>query len=111
MSRRTGRSHKRKSKRRTKSLPPGLEKVNLHAAGIDVAGGLHAVAVPPGASSDGEDVKEFEAFTRDLHEIAKWLKDCDVATVAMESTGVYWIPLYELLESEASRCTWWIPEG
>jgi transposase len=99
MSRRTGRSHKRKRKRRTNSLAPGLEKVNLNAAGIDVASGMHAVAVPPGSSPDGDDVKEFEAFTADLHTIATWLKACGVTTVAMESTGVYWIPLFELLES------------
>ena len=99
MSRRTGRSHKRKSKRRINSLPPGLEKVNLSAAGIDVASGMHAVAVPPGSSPDGEDVKEFEAFTSDLYLIASWMKECGVTTVAMESTGVYWIPLYEVLES------------
>ena len=74
MSRRTGRSRKRTSKRRKASLPPGLEKVNLHAAGIDVASGIHDLAVPPGSSPDGEDVKEFGAFTRDLQEIAKWLK-------------------------------------
>jgi transposase len=60
---------------------------------------MHAVAVPPGSSPDGEDVKEFEAYTRDLHAIADWLEQCAVTTVAMESTGVYWIPLYELLES------------
>lgn len=81
------------------SLPAGLEKVNLNACGIDVAAGMHAVAVPPGSSPDGEDVKEFEAYTRDLHAIADWLAACDVRTVAMESTGVYWVVLYELLES------------
>ena len=99
MSRRTGRSHKKKRKRRIKSLPPGLEKVNLNAAGIDVASGMHAVAVPVGSSPDGEDVREFEAFTSDLYKIALWLKECSVTTVAMESTGVYWIPLFEILES------------
>ena len=100
MSRRTGRSRKRRTKRRTRSLPPGLEKVNLNAAGIDVASGIHAVAVPSGASPDGEDVHVFEAYTRDLHALAGWLSECGVTTVAMESTGVYWIPLYELLESQ-----------
>ena len=99
MSRSTGRSQKRKTKRRKPILPPALEKVNLHAAGIDVASGLHAVAVPPGCSPDGEDVKEFEGFTSDLYAIALWLKQCGVETVAMESTGVYWIPLFEILES------------
>ena len=99
MSRSTGRSHKRKQKRRNRSLPRGFEKVNLSAAGIDVASGIHAVAVPPGSSPDGQDVKEFDAFTRDLYAIASWLKECGVTTVAMESTGVFWIPLFEVLES------------
>lgn len=99
MSRRASRSRKHGTKRQVPSLPPGLERVNLHAAGIDVGGGMHAVAVPTGSSRDGGDVKEFEAFTEDLHAIADWLEECDVRTVAMESTGVYWIPLYELLES------------
>jgi transposase len=45
-------------------------------------------------------VREFSSFTEDLHRIADWLSSCGVDTVAMESTGVYWIPLYEVLESK-----------
>lgn len=55
------------------------------------------MAVPP--DLDGEPVREFSSFTGDLHRLADWLAACEVDTVAMESTGVYWIPLFELLES------------
>lgn len=73
-----------------------LEQINHHAAGIDVGAESHYVAVPP--ESVAESVREFGAFTGDLHALADWLEQCQVTTVAMESTGVYWIPLYELLE-------------
>ena len=73
---------------------------NPHAAGIDIGSSLHAVAVPPGSDREGRDVREFGAFTIDLLELAAWLRACGVTTVAMESTGVYWIPLYELLEEQ-----------
>jgi transposase len=71
--------------------------VNRNAAGIDLAATVHYVAVPPGRDPEG-DVRCFETFTADLAAIADWLTRCGVDTVAMESTGVYWIPLYELLE-------------
>jgi len=71
--------------------------VNLHAAGIDVGAAHHFVAVPEGCDPDGRDVREFGAFTTDLQALAAWLTTCGVETVAMESTGVYWIPLFELL--------------
>ncbi|MGH8716849.1 MAG: IS110 family transposase [Burkholderiales bacterium] len=73
-----------------------LEQINLHAAGIDIGGDQHWVAVPP--SSSDPDARKFGAFTKDLYEIANWLQACEVETVAMESTGVYWIPLFEVLE-------------
>ncbi|MBS0032478.1 IS110 family transposase [Chitinophaga sp. 22321] len=69
--------------------------LNSNAAGIDIGGSLHAVAVPIGR--DDESVRTFGAMTCDLHEIANWLKKCNVDTVAMESTGVYWKPLFALL--------------
>jgi len=69
--------------------------VNPDAAGIDVAATMHTVAVRPGA--DKANVKEFGAFTEDLYQIAAWLKECQVTTVAMESTGVYWKQLYLVL--------------
>ena len=83
---------------RKTSLPAGLERVNLHAAGIDVGATEHVVAVPPGSDREGQDVRSFGAFTCELVALADWLEACGVSTVAMESTGVYWIPLYEVLE-------------
>lgn len=68
-----------------------------NAAGIDIGSTSHYVAVPP--DRDDQSVREFPAFTADLNELADWLKACRVDIVAMESTGVFWIPLFELLES------------
>ena len=68
-----------------------------NAAGIDIGSASHFVAVPP--DRDDDPVREFPSFTVDLNALADWLKACGVETVAMESTGVYWIPLFELLES------------
>ena len=75
-----------------------LNVINPDAAGIDVHSDMHMVCVP--ADRDANPVRQFGANTADLHEIAAWLKKCRIKTVAMESTGVYWIPLFELLESE-----------
>jgi transposase len=74
-----------------------LQVTNPDAAGIDVGAGEHWVAVP--ADRDAEPVRRFGTCTADLEAIAEWLQSCGVTTVAMESTGVYWIPLYELLEA------------
>lgn len=74
-----------------------LEVLHPDAAGIDVGGTAHYVAVPNEAAV--ESVRQFGVYTRELHALADWLKACGVKIVAMESTGVYWIPLYELLES------------
>ena len=82
--------------RRLQSDDPGLEVVHPHAAGIDVGNGAHYVAVRP--DRDPEPVRRFECFTADLHRLADWLRSCKVKTVAMQSTGVYWIPIYEILE-------------
>ena len=73
-----------------------LPQVNANAAGIDVGAASHFVAVP--ADRDPEPVREFAAFTGDLYRLAEWLRACGVETVAMESTGVYWIPLFQVLE-------------
>jgi transposase len=78
------------------ALPPQLAAVNLHAAGIDVGAEAHYVAVPP--SDDPQPVRRFGAYTVDLESLADWLAACGITTVALESTGVYWIPLFELLE-------------
>ena len=74
----------------------GLSPMNPNAAGIDVGAESHFVAVPP--DRDERPVQEYEAFTSDLYKLANWLKACQVETVAMESTGVYWIPLFQVLE-------------
>jgi len=74
-----------------------LESINLNAAGIDIGSRSHFVAVP--SDCDAHPVQEFLSFTPDLERLADWLKQCGITTVAMESTGVYWIPLFELLES------------
>jgi transposase len=92
---------KRKSKAKSKNfkvpkLPQHLQHMNLNAAGIDIGSERHMVAVPEGR--DTVSVREFGTFTTDLEALASWLKQCGVTTVAMESTGVYWIPLFELLE-------------
>jgi transposase len=89
-----------------------LKTLHPHAAGIDVGAAELWVAVPPGAvpppapavpappGSLPPNVRRFGAFTADLQALAAWLRRCGVITVAMESTGVYWVPLYDLLESE-----------
>ncbi|MHB1670314.1 IS110 family RNA-guided transposase [Thiomonas sp.] len=73
-----------------------VDEVYPHAAGIDVGGSSHWVAVSTDAAEDS--VREFGAMTDDLHAMADWLPQCGVDTVALESTGVYWIPVYEVLE-------------
>ena len=85
---------KRKRRKREKQM---LERINLNAAGIDIGATQHWVAVPE--DRDDEPVQHFGSHTGDLHRLADWLSACDVDTVAMESTGVYWIPLYEILEA------------
>jgi hypothetical protein len=74
-----------------------LQVVNPHAAGIDVGSKFHIVAVCP--EYDPNPVRKFNSFTTDLHRLADWLKAVGVTTIAMESTGVYWIPVFEILES------------
>lgn len=72
-----------------------LEVVHPNAAGIDIGNAAHYVAVPP--DRDPEPVRRFECFTQDLHALADWLGQCGIVTVAMQSTGVYWLPVYEIL--------------
>lgn len=76
---------------------PGFTLAHPDCAGIDVGSEQHFVAVPP--DRDALPVREFKSFTDDLGRMADWLKSCGIVTVVMESTGVYWIALYELLES------------
>lgn len=81
---------------RVKGKQAALPIVHEHAAGIDIGSRFHVVAVPPDAS-DGP-VQSFQAFTTDLDRMADWLVRVGVTTVAMESTGVYWVPVFETLE-------------
>jgi hypothetical protein len=83
--------------RRLRSEDSGLQVIHPNAAGIDVGNSTHYVAVRP--DKDAEPVRRFACFTADLHRLADWLHRCGVETVAMQSTGVYWIPLYEILEA------------
>lgn len=73
-----------------------LEQIQPDAAGIDVGASELYVCVPLGR--DEQQIKSFSTFTVDLHHLADWLKSCRIKTVAMESTGIYWIPLYDILE-------------
>ena len=72
-----------------------LKAINPDAAGIDIGSEFHYVCVPDGR--DEQIVKKFGCFTSELNKLADWLKSCKVKTIAMESTGVYWIPLFEIL--------------
>ena len=83
----------RKGKRRCDQLPV----LHPDAAGIDVGANELFVAVP--ADRDADPVRSFETFTQDLNALADWLQRCGVRSVAMESTSVYWIPVYQILES------------
>jgi len=77
--------------------PSVLERINPNVAGIDCGSAEHFVAVPP--DRDPTPVRSFPTFTSDLHRLADWLIACRVTSVAMEATGVYWIPIYEILEA------------
>ncbi len=68
-----------------------LKQINLNAAGLDIGAAEIWVCVPEGR--DEISVQVFETFTVELHRLADWLETCGVETVAMESTGVYWIPI------------------
>ena len=70
--------------------------INPNAAGIDIGSQFHVVAVPP--DRDARPVRTFKTFTGDLHELVDWLESIGIDTVAMESTGVYWLPLFEILQ-------------
>lgn len=74
-----------------------LPVLHPNTAGIDIGSKSHYVAVP--ADRDQQPVREFATFTGDLQKMADWLEKCNIKTVIMESTGVYWIPSFELLES------------
>ena len=76
---------------------PTMSVIHHNAAGIDIGSQFHVVAVPPDRTD--QSVRTFKSFTEELHAMAKWLKKCRIDTIAMESTGVYWVPAFEILES------------
>lgn len=78
-----------------------LNRIEPNAAGIDVGGSVHWVAVPVDRAP--QPIRSFDSYTSGLHGIADWLVACGITTVAMESTGVFWVPLYELLEQRGLR--------
>ncbi len=84
-------------KKRKKSRQSRPRYFHPNSAGIDCGATEHYVAVPE--DRDDQPVRSFCTFTDDLHKLADWLEQCGIETVAMESTGVYWIPVYEILES------------
>lgn len=93
----------KKRRRKAKSAEMKAPLLRDDAAGVDISPTVIYVAVGP--DRDPEPVRNFGTFTGDLYRIAAWLKSCGVRTVAMESTGVYWIPLYQVLEdSELEVC-------
>jgi transposase len=89
-----------KTKRRKqprRSTITSLPSINPSAAGADIGAREIVVCVP--ADRSDEPVRTFATFTEDLHKLADWLQECRITTIAMESTGMYWIPLYQILET------------
>ncbi len=87
---------KRKKSQRKGMCMEDRPLLEMNAAGIDIGAREIFVAVPP--DRDPHPVHVFHTFTEDLERMAAWLVKCGISTAAMESTGVYWIPVYEMLE-------------
>jgi transposase len=87
-----------KKKTQERQSSSSLPVLFPNTAGIDIGSKSHFVAVP--SDCDDNPVREFSTFTADLHKMVNWLKECNIKTIIMESTGVYWIPAFEMLESE-----------
>ena len=85
-----------------------LRPASAGAAAIDIGSRMHMAAVNPDSTDDP--VRAFGTFTQDLHAIADWFKTCGVTSIAMESTGVYWIPAYEILEQRGFDGRIQVPE-
>jgi transposase len=98
---RGGRKQHHPAKLKPQDWTLGLSVVHPKAAGIDIGNEEHYVAVPP--SLDAEPLRVFGCFTVDLIALADWLKQCRIETVAMQSTGVYWMALYDILEERGIR--------
>jgi transposase len=90
------RKQRRETMRKIQSEDLSLEVIHSDAAGIDIGNEIHFVAVPP--SRDSQPVRRFGCTTGELKAMAAWLKQCRIRTVAMQSTGVYWISVYDILE-------------
>src|ERR1700752_1991703 len=90
------RKQRRETMRKMESQELSLEVVHPDAAGIDIGNEFHYVAVPP--SRDGQPVRRFGCTTAELKAMADWLKQCGIRTIAMQSTGVYWIAVFDILE-------------
>ena len=86
-------------KARQRRGPKSFPIINMDAAGIDIGSGEHYVAVPE--DRDEQPVRQFGCFTADLEAMANWLEQCRIDTVVMESTGVYWIPCFQILEKSS----------
>ncbi len=97
MEERSMKDNGRRRRHTPRKSPSVLERINPDVAGIDCGASEHFVAVPP--DRDPHPVRSFRTFTPDLQQLADWLCACRVRTVVMEATGVYWIPVYELLEA------------
>jgi len=89
--------NRRRSPGKSRVSPTVFDRLNPNVAGIDCGSAEHFVAVPP--DRDPTPVQSFTTFTSDLLRLADWLTACRVTSVAMEATGVYWIPVYEILEA------------
>jgi transposase len=90
------RKQRRETIRKFQSEDLSLEIVHPDAGGIDIGNESHYVAVP--ATRDSQPVRRFGCTTAELKAMAEWLKQCRIRTVAMQSTGVYWIAVYDILE-------------
>ena len=90
------RKQRRETMRKVQSNDLSLEVVHPNAAGIDIGNQSHYVAVPP--DRDNQPVRCFGCTTAELREAAAWLNQCGIQTVAMQSTGVYWIAVFDILE-------------
>ncbi len=91
-------SKRKKSSKKQVVKVDNLKQINHNAAGLDIGAAEIWVCVPEGG--DEQSVRCFKTFTADLHALAAWLTECGIETVAMESTGIYWIPLYEILDDQ-----------
>jgi transposase len=88
---------RRRPSAKPRTSPAALDHINPNAAGLDCGSANHVVAVPPDRDPP-QPVRTFATFTGDLHRLADWLVACRITHIAMEATGVYWIPVFEILD-------------